>query len=112
MEILGLLFTILILIVLALIIANAGSKRKIGFGWSLFLGLFFSPIVSLIAVLLSDRIQPDEFGKIQRNWGCVGPIVIVCMIIVTLAILLHYYRKAKETIRIEDQIEQEQAVKF
>lgn len=112
MGILGVLFTMVILIVLAFIIANAGSKRNIGFGWALFLGLFFSPIVSLIAVLLSDKIQPDESGKIQKNWGCTGPIVIVSLMVVLLAVLVHYYRKAEEKIRIEDQIEKEQSVKF
>lgn len=111
-EILGVLITMVISIVLTFIIANAGSKRNIGFGWALFLGLFFTPIVSLITVLLSDKIQPDEFGKIQKNWGCTGPIVIVSLIIVVFAILVHYYRKAEEKIRIEDQIEKEQSVKF
>lgn len=47
--------------VLSLIIANAGAKRQIGFGWSLFLGIWLTPIVSLTAVLLSDRLQSDEY---------------------------------------------------
>ena len=46
-------------LVLDFIIANAGAKRKIGWGWALFLGLLLSPIVSLIAVLLSEKNSPD-----------------------------------------------------
>ena len=58
MEILAL-FGIVSSLVLSIIIANAGAKRQIGFGWSLFLGLWLTPIVSLIAVLLSDRLKPN-----------------------------------------------------
>jgi len=66
-----------IAIPLDFIIAYAGRKRLIGFGWTLFLGLFLSPIVSLIAVLLSDRIDEDD----ELNWGCVPPLVLIVIII-------------------------------
>lgn len=94
MDILSILLGILLLIVLAFIIANAGSKREIGYGWSLFLGLTLSPIVSLIAVLLSDRIQPDENGQIKKNWGCVDPLIATAVIIISL-ILLYCYVKSR-----------------
>lgn len=60
-------FSFISSVVLSFIIANAGAKRQIGFGWSLFLGLWLTPIVSLIAVLLSDKLQPDEYGRIDKN---------------------------------------------
>ena len=69
------------------IIAYAGRKRHIGFGWSLFLGLFLSPIVSLIAVLLSDRIDEDD----DLNWGCLPPLLLI-VIIVVLILLFKWSR--------------------
>ena len=73
---------VLIALVLDFIIANAGARRRIGFGWALFLGLLLSPIVSLIAVVLSEKIIPDEDGDIEKNWGCKGPIIVVAIIVV------------------------------
>ena len=71
---------IFIAIPLDIIIAYAGRKRLIGFGWSLFLGLFLSPIVSLIAVLLSDKIDEDD----ELNWGCLPPFILIVIIVVLI----------------------------
>jgi hypothetical protein len=38
-----------------LIAEYLGSKRNIGFGWSLFFCLFFSPLLGLIITLLSRK---------------------------------------------------------
>ena len=76
------------LLPLAIIIANAGLKRRIGFGWALFLGLFLSPIVSFVAVLFSEKIEPDEDGDIEKNWGCKGPIIVVAIIVIGWLIIL------------------------
>jgi predicted phage tail protein len=38
------------------LIAKAGEKRKIGFGWSFFFCLFFSPIIGGIITMLSPKI--------------------------------------------------------
>lgn len=79
-------------LVLSLIIANAGAKREIGFGWALFLGIWFSPIISLIAVLLSDRLPCDELGYMEKKWGCMAPlfttVVIICIIIIAVKAIL------------------------
>lgn len=88
MEFLVLIFCLIPLFVITFIIANAGSKRKIGFGWALFLGLFLSPIISLIAVLLSDKINPDEYGRIERNWGCFAPLFTFLFIIGVIGFIL------------------------
>jgi len=74
---------IFIAIPLDLIIAYAGRKRLIGFGWSLFLGLVLSPIVSLIAVLLSDRIDEDD----DLNWGCLPPLILTLIVVALFFIL-------------------------
>ena len=66
-------------VILSFIIANAGAKREIGFGWSLFLGLWLTPIVSLIAVLLSEKLTPSEYYA--KNWGCVVPFVVSLLLI-------------------------------
>jgi predicted phage tail protein len=38
------------------LIAKAGEKRKIGFGWSFFFCLFLSPIVGGIITMLSPKV--------------------------------------------------------
>ncbi|MGL4363651.1 MAG: hypothetical protein ACRCSB_00410 [Bacteroidales bacterium] len=42
------------------LIANAGKKRKIGFGWSFFFCLFLSPIIGGIITMLSPKVFDDE----------------------------------------------------
>ncbi len=78
-------------VVLSFIIANAGAKRQIGFGWSLFLGIWLTPIVSLITVLLSDRLQPDEYGRLEKKWGCMIPFIITFLIVGTVAYAINSY---------------------
>ena len=90
MEILAL-FGIVSSLVLSIIIANAGAKRQIGFGWSLFLGLWLTPIVSLIAVLLSDRLKPNEYDRIEKKWGCIAPFIVSFLIIGTVAYIIYSY---------------------
>lgn len=84
-------FGVISSIVLSFIIANAGTKRQIGFGWSLFLGLWLTPIVSLIAVLLSDKLLPDEYSRLEKKWGCLAPLVVSLLIVGTMAYIIHSY---------------------
>ncbi|GEM_PF-1328380 len=83
-------FVIGILLALSFIIANAGAKRRIGYGWSLFLGLWLSPIVSLIAVLLSDKLETDEYGDVEKNWGCTAPLLVSVLIILVVVLGIRY----------------------
>lgn len=93
-------FGFIISIVLSLIIASAGAKRQIGFGWSLFLGIWLTPIVSLIAVLLSDKLQLDEYGRIQKKWGCMSPFIVSFLIVGTVAYVIYSYsNKSKQRIK-------------
>ena len=78
-------------VVLSFIVANAGAKRQIGFGWSLFLGLWLTPIVSLIAVLLSDKLQADEYGRLEKKWGCLAPLAVSVLIIGTATYIIYSY---------------------
>jgi hypothetical protein len=87
-------------VVLSFIIANAGAKRQIGFGWSLFLGLWLTPIVSLIAVLLSDKLQIDEYGRLEKKWGCLAPFAVSFLIIGTATYIIYSYsNKGKQRTR-------------
>ena len=98
------LFGIVCSLVLSFIIANAGAKRQIGFGWSLFLGVWLTPIVSLIAVLLSDRLHPDEYGRTEKKWGCMSPFIVSVLIIGTVIYFFYSYSN-KRTQRIKTSIE-------
>ncbi len=110
MELIGL-FGIVCSLVLSFIIANAGAKRQIGFGWSLFLGVWLTPIVSLIAVLLSDRLQPDEYGRTEKKWGCISPFIVSVLIIGTVIYFFYSYSN-KRTQRIRTSIELQAPVIF
>jgi hypothetical protein len=54
------LFLIAINIGICLLIANAGGKRKIGFGWSFFFCIFLSPIIGGIITFLSPKLFENE----------------------------------------------------
>lgn len=80
------------------------SKTANGFGWSLFLGVWLTPIVSLIAVLLSDKLQPDEYGRVQKKWGCMAPFIVSVLIIGTVIYFFHSYSNRRNQ-RIETSVE-------
>lgn len=46
---------VLIWIVVSALIALLGKNRKIGYGWSLVLCLFVSPLIGLIIILCSKK---------------------------------------------------------
>ncbi|MBP3425520.1 MAG: hypothetical protein J6K81_02210 [Rikenellaceae bacterium] len=48
-----------------------GSRRRIGFGWSFFLSLIFTPVIGLIITLLSDPLPAGE-----SRWGCLIPTLL------------------------------------
>jgi hypothetical protein len=56
---------IIIFVILAVLVALLGRNRKIGYGWSLFFCLIFSPAIGLIIILLSKRntLEFVEVGK-------------------------------------------------
>lgn len=60
-------------IVLSLLIASVGSKRQIGYFKSLLISLVLSPLIGLIAVLLSEK-DSDILNqlKIQRDAKIIG----------------------------------------
>ena len=64
---------------LAVLVGLVGARRRIGFGWTFFLSVLFTPIIGLIIALLSDKLPDGE-----RNWGCLGSILAI----VTIALLV------------------------
>ena len=65
-----------------------GSRRNIGFGWAFILSLLFTPLVGLIAVLLSDPLPQGtepRYGCLGYSFGILGTILLI--LIVAAAIL-------------------------
>ena len=52
-------------VIVAVLIAQLGKKRKIGFGWSLAL-CFLSPLIGLIVILCSKK-KTVEFVDVNEN---------------------------------------------
>ena len=64
---------------LAVLVGLVGARRRIGFGWTFFLSVLFTPLIGLIIALLSDKLPDGE-----RNWGCLGSILAI----ITIALLV------------------------
>ena len=71
---------------LSVIVGLFGAKREIGFGWTFLISVVLSPIIGIVAVLVSEKLSGN-----QKKWGCLGillgGIVIVAALLVGLAIL-------------------------
>ena len=61
---------------LAALVGLVGARRRIGFGWTFFLSVLFTPLIGLIICLLSDRLPDGE-----RKWGCLGSILAIITIV-------------------------------
>ena len=70
---------------LAALVGLLGARRKIGFGWTFFLSVLFTPIVGLVVCLLSDKLPEGE-----RKWGCLGSVlaIITIALFVFLALMV------------------------
>ena len=65
-----------------------GSRRNIGFGWAFILSLLFTPLVGLIAVLLSSPLPhgtEPRYGCLGYSFGILGTMLLI--LIVAAAIL-------------------------
>ena len=70
---------------LAALVGLLGTRRRIGFGWTFFLSVLFTPLVGLIVCLLSDKLPDGE-----RKWGCLGSVlaIITIVLFVFLALMM------------------------
>lgn len=53
------------LVIIAALVALLGTKRKIGYGWSFVLCLFLSPIIGLIIILFSKKVDSVDFVDVK-----------------------------------------------
>ena len=83
-----LIFSLLVGVGLDALIGIFGSRRNIGFGWAFIISVLFTPLIGLIAVLLSEQL-PDgsepKYGILGFSFGCLGTIF---MILIGAALLL------------------------
>lgn len=87
MTLLLLIFGLLGDCLLSVLVGLVGARRRIGFGWSFLLSALFTPIVGIIAVLLSSPLPQGG----ERRWGCLGSILaIIAFLVVALILLLAF----------------------
>ncbi|MGN0007674.1 MAG: hypothetical protein ACI35T_06215 [Alistipes sp.] len=66
---------------LCILVGIVGSRRRIGFGWTFLISVIFTPLVGLIAALLSDPLPAGA-----KRWGCIGTLLAVIAIALLLAV--------------------------
>lgn len=68
---------------LSVLVGLVGSGRRLGFSWTFLISLLFSPLVGLIAALVSDPLPNAE-----QRWGCLGTLVAFLGFVFLAAFLL------------------------
>jgi hypothetical protein len=58
---------IIFFVIIAALVALLGRNRKIGYGWSLVLCLFLSPVIGLIIILCSKKKDTVDFVDVKQN---------------------------------------------
>lgn len=58
---------LVILVIFAALVALLGKNRNIGYGWSFVLCLFLSPIIGLIIILFSKKVNTIDFVDIKKD---------------------------------------------
>ena len=67
-------------LLLDVLVGLLGSRRNIGFGWAFIISVFFTPLIGLIAVLLSSQLpagSEPKYGCLGYSFGCLGTIFLV-----------------------------------
>ena len=83
-----LIFSVLLGVGVDAVIGLLGSRRNIGFGWAFIISVLFTPLIGLIAVLLSDQLpqgSKPKYGILGLSFGCLGAVF---MILIGAALLL------------------------
>lgn len=81
MGVLLLIFGLLTGTALCALVGILGSRRRLGFGWTFVISLIFTPLIGLIAALISDPLPSGE-----KRWGCLATIVGI----LTLALMAFF----------------------
>ena len=67
-------------ILLDVLVGLLGSRRNIGFGWAFLISVIFTPLIGLIAVLLSNSLPAGaepKYGCLGHSFGCLGTIFLI-----------------------------------
>lgn len=54
-------------VIISALVALLGRNRKIGYGWSFVLCLFLSPIIGLIIILFSKKVDSVDFVDVKKE---------------------------------------------
>ena len=74
-------------LLLDVLVGLLGSRRNIGFGWTFIISVLFTPLIGLIAALISDPLpagSEPKYGCLGYSFGCLGTIF---MVLIATAIL-------------------------
>ena len=69
-------------LLLDVLVGLLGSRRNIGFGWAFIISLLFTPLVGIIAVLLSSQLPvgaEPKYGCLGHTFGCLGAIILIAV---------------------------------
>lgn len=58
---------LIFLVIISALVALLGRNRKIGYGWSFVLCLFLSPIIGLIIILFSKKLDDVNFVDVKKD---------------------------------------------
>ena len=75
-------------LLLDVLVGLLGSRRNIGFGWAFLISVIFTPLIGLIAVLISNPLPAGaepKYGCLGYSFGCLGTIF---MVLIATAFLL------------------------
>lgn len=70
-------------LLLDVLIGLLGSRRNIGFGWAFIISALFTPLIGLIAVLISNPLPAGaepKYGCLGYSFGCMGTIFMVLIV--------------------------------
>lgn len=61
------LLKLFISVIVSALVALIGKNRKIGYGWSFVLCLFLTPIIGLIIILFSKKVDTVDFVDVNTE---------------------------------------------
>lgn len=70
-------------LLLDVLVGLLGSRRNIGFGWTFIISALFTPLIGLIAVLISNPLPAGaepKYGCLGYSFGCMGTIFMVLIV--------------------------------
>ena len=77
-------------LLLDVLVGLLGSRREIGFGWAFILSVVFTPLIGLIAILLSVRLPEGaepKYGCLGKSFGCLGSILMILIVAAILFVI-------------------------